>query len=53
MNTEQVSWAKSHDWYTGAIRNSDGAYTVLCYCSEVQYSIRFTDYRKLRSWAGY
>lgn len=53
MTYNQIEWAKQHDWYVHYIREGDGSYTAIVYDSELQYSVRFTDFKKLKEWAGY
>jgi len=55
MTKEQIDWAMQHDWAVSRVRNgvlvvdtavsSDGKVT--------SFRRIFTDFRKLRIWAGY
>lgn len=54
LNTQQMVWAKQHDWFVEAFVNSYNLYTVVVRPSfEGDKQTVFTDYKELRAWAGY
>lgn len=55
MTTKQINWAMTHDWYYYAGRDSvTGVIRVWVYSNRPEGGILpFSDYQKLRKWAGY
>jgi len=61
MNTKQVQWAQSHDWHVKTLQGTttenfivlvrDWEQDVEGTWQPIQRT--FTDYKKLREWAGY
>lgn len=65
MTKSQAQWASKHDWYASQCIHNNGNITVYVrnvvsielvpgvYVTEEQETQSFTDYQKLRDWAGY
>lgn len=63
LTATQANWASGHDWFIRAVRALNGQrweYTVVVVDVEVHQDgtvtesvVEFTDYHKLRAWAGY
>ena len=54
MNYEQKQWATSHDWFHSVSTRTDGNYTVWVHSTRPEGGLTpFTDYNRLRKWAGY
>ena len=54
MNWEQMMWAKDHDWYWHSTTRTDGSYTIWVASNRPEGGLLpFTNYERLRVWAGY
>lgn len=51
MNEDQMKWAAKHDWFLGALECGDGWEVGVQ--GEGESYLVFTEYRELRTWAGY
>ena len=53
MTTKQIKWAASHDWFTYA-KLAQGVVYVRDYNEKNEaFEREFTDFSRLREWAGY
>jgi hypothetical protein len=58
MNYEQIEWASKHGWFF-TYTTSNGTYGVIAnddYCLDGKIHrtvVEFTDFQKLKEWAGY
>lgn len=54
MNKQQLAWAAAHDWYIGHGTNANNEIFVKVRHDWIaDHALTFTDYQKLREWAGY
>ena len=56
MKIEHTEWASKHDWFisAGVVASHEGnTWGVLVADSLTGDFVTFTDYKKLRDWAGY
>ena len=54
MNWYQMSWAKTHDWYSHCTTRTDGSYIIWVFSLRPERGLcPFTDYDMLQTWAGY
>lgn len=53
MTAMQSNWASQHDWFRWAERDGLFKFSVYVYDSSTEDLLKFSDYHKLRHWAGY
>ena len=54
LTSQQILWAKSHDWFRSSNGSSIDVLEVVCTGNEViETLLTFTSFRKLYRWAGY
>jgi len=66
MTKQQAQWAEQHDWHLFTVTHRDDGYVIFAVellggfivpylddNQDQQLSYRFTDFQKLRDWAGY
>ena len=57
MTTKQINWAKTHDWFLDVTPDGESVLVLDVSVDRegvVHQSTRaFSDYRRLRDWAGY
>lgn len=62
MTKQQAEWASKHDWYISTQHVHGEQYKVLVEEGEyledgqdsyIYYPVEFTDFQKLKEWAGY
>jgi hypothetical protein len=57
MTTKQISWAKTHDWFLAVLADGEGVMVLDRWVDrDGNYFVdtkAFTDYYRLRNWAGY
>jgi hypothetical protein len=57
MTERQIRWAASHDWFIAITADGEGVLVLDAYTTRdgryVEDSRCFSDYYKLRNWAGY
>ena len=50
MTKQQIKWASQHDWY---VCHSDILKRVTVWEQETMQTVCFTDFKELKTWAGY
>lgn len=57
MTEQQIKWATSHDWFVAVLDSGKGVLVTDRYVTrdgvEHADSKEFSNYRRLRDWAGY
>lgn len=54
MRLDQANWASAHDWFVAMEPLGFGIWQVVCRPDPGEVGLqRFTDFQKLREWAGY
>jgi hypothetical protein len=54
MTTQQIEWAKTHDWFQSSQQLPDSSFVVWCNSKRPEGGlVPFTDINKLIKWAGY
>ena len=54
MTTQQIAWAKTHDWFQSVQQLTDSSVVIWCRSKRPERGVvPFQDIDKLKQWAGY